>query len=69
MLPLSAAALAADPPATPREGRPARPGETETEARCRREVERRFPPGTLSRNRGDRGQMVLACVQNGGNLP
>ncbi|MFT8243433.1 hypothetical protein [Roseomonas sp. BN140053] len=48
---------------------PSRPEATDTEALCRREVDRRHPPGTLSRNRGEREQLVRACVNNGGWLP
>jgi hypothetical protein len=42
---------------------------TVTEVECRRLVEQRHPPGTLSRNRQERQQLIDACVANGGRLP
>jgi hypothetical protein len=42
---------------------------TVTEVECRRLVEQRHPPGTLSRNRQERQQLVDACIANGGRLP
>lgn len=44
-------------------------GAESLEERCRREVERRHPPGTLSRNRGERGQLIQACIAQGGRMP
>jgi hypothetical protein len=42
---------------------------TVAEVECRRLVEQRHPPGTLSHNRQERQQLVDACIANGGRLP
>lgn len=36
---------------------------------CRQEVDRRHPPGSLSRSRNERQRLIEACVANGGRLP
>ena len=62
----------AQTPAPGRGGASPRPepaARTVTEVECRRLVEQRHPPGTLSRNRHERQQLIDACVAHGGRLP
>ncbi len=43
-----------------------RPAPASLEARCKAEVDRLHPPGSLSRSRNERQRLVEACVANGG---
>jgi O-acetyl-ADP-ribose deacetylase (regulator of RNase III) len=46
-----------------------RPAPSAIELQCRKKVERRHPPGSLSRARGGRQKLIEACIANGGRLP
>lgn len=46
-----------------------RPPPSPVEAQCRQEVDRKYPPGSLSRSRNERQRLIEACVSNGGTLP
>jgi hypothetical protein len=46
-----------------------RPAPSAIALQCRQEVERRHPPGSLSRARGERQKLIEACIANGGRLP
>jgi hypothetical protein len=46
-----------------------RPMPSQIEAHCRQEVERLFPPGSLSRRHNERKRLIDACVANGGRMP
>jgi hypothetical protein len=46
-----------------------RPPPSLVEVQCGQEVDRRHPPGSLSRSRNERQRLIEACVANGGRLP
>ncbi|WP_426958536.1 hypothetical protein [Muricoccus radiodurans] len=56
-------------PALAQERRPAAPTPMTIEEQCRQEVARRYPPGSLSRGRRERENLIASCVANGGRLP
>ena len=49
----------------PAQDRPPSP----VEVHCRREVDRLYAPGTLSRSRNERQRLIDTCVANGGTVP
>ena len=57
--------LLAVPGAATAQDRPAVP----VEVQCRREVDRLYAPGSLSRARNERQRLIDACVANGGSVP
>jgi hypothetical protein len=46
-----------------------RPPPSPVEIQCRQEVDRKYPPGSLSRSRNERQRLIDTCVANGGRLP